>query len=54
MSGWATRRPSGSTTYAYPALPILIRETTSQMALRLTSATVTSTPDSPAGTAMVM
>ena len=35
-------------------LPTLIWETTSQMALRLTSATVTSAPYSPAGTAMVM
>ena len=41
MSGWAINAPCPSTTNAWPALPILICETTSQMNLRLTSATVT-------------
>jgi len=35
------RTPSPSTTKAWPALPMVIRETTSQMNLRFTAATVT-------------
>jgi hypothetical protein len=44
MSGWATSAPVASTTYARPAWPILMRDTTSQMNLRFTSATTTPAP----------
>ena len=41
MSGWAMSWPRPSTTNAWPALPMRIWLTTSQMNLRFTSATVT-------------
>ena len=44
MSGCAMRAPWPSTTKAFPARPILIWLTTSQMNLRLTSATVAPAP----------
>ena len=54
MSGSAIRKPLRSTTYALPLSPILMRETTSQMNLRLTSATVTGPVSLPDRMAMVM
>ena len=54
MSGSATRKPLPSTTYALPLSPILIRDTTSQMNLRLTSAIVTGPVSPPDRTAIVM
>ena len=54
MSGSATRKPLLSTTYALPLSPILIRDTTSQMNLRFTSAIVTGPLSPPDRIAIVM
>ncbi len=54
MSGSAIRKPLRSTTYALPVSPILMRETTSQMNFRLTSATVTGPVSLPDRMAIVM
>ena len=54
MSGWAMSAPWASTTKAWPALPILIWETTSQMNLRFTSAAVTPPAWPPSAIAMTM
>ena len=52
--GSATRKPLRSTTYAFPFSPILIRDTTSQMNLRLTSAMVTGPVSAPERMPIVM
>ena len=54
MSGWATRRPGSSSTKASPVRPTLIAEITSQMNLRLTSATATPTDERLPATAIIM
>ncbi len=54
MSGWAMSAPWPSTTNAWPALPTLISETTSQMNFRFTSAAVTPPPWPPSAMAIAM
>ncbi len=54
MSGCAMSVPCPSTTKAVPARPIRIWDTTSQMNLRFTSATVTPPALPPPATASVM
>ena len=54
MSGSAIRNPLPSTTYALPLSPTLMRDTTSQMNLRFTSAIVTGPVSLPDRIAIVM